>query len=269
MVKLKRPELGAEARRRNQEQLARLGGQIRAARRRRRLTQAGLGSRVGLARATVGSIERGHGGGHTLDTWQRLALALDLLLRVDLQRDFLDKPADVGHLAMQELILRKARRQGILGTFELPIRPSATRHSVDAFLRDDRRRRLTVVECVNVVGDIGALPRNFDWKIARADEAAVGIGGEEPFEVGGCLVLRSTARNRSLIATYAAVFETHWPGSSSGWAAVVNEGRVYPDRPGLIWCDASATRLYAWRRNQRLVALESRRPGEATASGGR
>lgn len=193
MVKLKRQELGAEARRRNQEQLATVGGQIRAARQRRRLTQAQLGSRVGLARATVGSLERGAGGGHTVDTWHRLALALDLNLRIEMQRDYLEEPADAGHLPMQELLLRLARRQGVGRTFELPIRASLSRHSVDVFLRDDRRRRLTVVECANVVADIGAMARNFDWKLARAAETAVAIGRGEPYAVGGCLVMRATA----------------------------------------------------------------------------
>jgi transcriptional regulator with XRE-family HTH domain len=219
MVKLKRQELAAEARRLNQEQLASLGGRVRAARIRRGLTQAQLGSRVGISRATVGALERGHGGGHTVDTWQRIAVALDLRLRIELQRDVLEDPEDVGHLAIQELILRVARRRGTRGSFELPVRSSASRHSIDVFLRDDEQRWLIVVECVNVLNDIGAMARNFDWKLSKAGEAAVAIGGESPYEVRGCVVVRATSRNRSLIGRFANVFEAHWPGSSARWVS--------------------------------------------------
>lgn len=76
MAKLKRPELAAEAARINLEVLARLGGELRIARHRRRLTQEQLGGRAGLSRSAISTIERGRGGSHTLDTWQRLALAV-------------------------------------------------------------------------------------------------------------------------------------------------------------------------------------------------
>jgi transcriptional regulator with XRE-family HTH domain len=116
MAKLKRPELAAEAVRLNLEQLARLGGDLRAARSRRRLTQAQLGSRVGLARSTVSDLERGRGGGHTLDAWQRLALAVDRPMRIELRRDARDEPADAGHLAIQELVIVSAAEPAIAGT---------------------------------------------------------------------------------------------------------------------------------------------------------
>jgi hypothetical protein len=48
MAKPKRRELAAEARRRNLEQLARLGAEVRTARHRRRLTQASVGELAGL-----------------------------------------------------------------------------------------------------------------------------------------------------------------------------------------------------------------------------
>ncbi len=62
MPKLKRVELAAEATRRNLEQLARLGGDIRQARVRRRLKQHALGGRVGLSQSTVSQIELGVAG---------------------------------------------------------------------------------------------------------------------------------------------------------------------------------------------------------------
>jgi transcriptional regulator with XRE-family HTH domain len=139
MVKLKRQELFAEAARRNREQLGRLGGFVRRARVRRRMTQAELGARVRLARSTISAIERGLGGGHTLDTWQRLAGALDLPLVIDLGRDPIEEPADAGHLGIQELVLRFGRSTGRRGSFELQTRPTDPRRSTDVGLA--RRRK--------------------------------------------------------------------------------------------------------------------------------
>lgn len=87
MVKGKRGQLAIEATRRNAEQVVRLGQGVRAARIRRHLTQQQLADRAGIARSTESAIERGLGASHTLDTWQRIAVALDVPLRVELGRD--------------------------------------------------------------------------------------------------------------------------------------------------------------------------------------
>lgn len=76
MPKTKRVHLVAEAHRRNLEQVAKLGGEVRAARLRRRLTQQHVADLAGVARSTESAIERGLGGGHTLDTWQRIAISV-------------------------------------------------------------------------------------------------------------------------------------------------------------------------------------------------
>ncbi|MBA3779160.1 MAG: helix-turn-helix transcriptional regulator, partial [Chloroflexi bacterium] len=74
----RRPALALEAEAVNRQQLGRLGAEVRLSRKRRRLTQASLGRRAGVAQMTVSRLERGHGGGLSLDTWQRVALALGL-----------------------------------------------------------------------------------------------------------------------------------------------------------------------------------------------
>src|SRR5207253_10920185 len=110
MPKLRRPELAAVARRRNVEQLTVLGGELRRTRKRRRLTLRALAALTSISKSAIASIELGHGGSHTLDTWQRLALALDRPLRVELTRDRFEETADAGHLAIQELVLRLGRK---------------------------------------------------------------------------------------------------------------------------------------------------------------
>ncbi len=68
MPKPKRSELAAEAVRRNLEQFARTGGELKASRKRRRMTQRQLGARVGLSQSTVSLAERGRGGSLSMDT---------------------------------------------------------------------------------------------------------------------------------------------------------------------------------------------------------
>jgi transcriptional regulator with XRE-family HTH domain len=248
MVKRKRPVLAAEAARRNLVQLGRLGGLVREARRRRRWTQTELAGRVGLARSTVSAIEGGHGGGLTLDTWQRVAVALGIGLAVDLGRDPLEAPVDAGHLAIQELVIRLGRAAGYRASFEVPARPTDPGRSTDVGLRDDARRLLVLVECWNTIGDIGAAARSTSRKVAEAEAIAVAVGGDRPYRVASCWVVRASRRNRDLLGRYPGVFDARFPGSSRAWAAALTTGGRPPTEPGLVWSDVGATALFPRRR---------------------
>jgi transcriptional regulator with XRE-family HTH domain len=244
----RRPDLHASARQANHEQLARLGSEVRASRRRRRLTQAALGARAGVVQSTVSQVERGLGGTLSVDVWQRLFASLGRRLLLDAARDPMAEPADAGHLRVQELVLRLGRGRGVRGDFELPTRPSDPSRSADVSLRDDRTRRLILVECWNSIGDVGAAARSTSRKLAEAAELAVALGGERPYAVAGCWVVRATARNRQLVASYPEVFAARLPGSSERWVRALDAGDAPPPEPGLVWCDINATRLFAWRR---------------------
>jgi transcriptional regulator with XRE-family HTH domain len=248
MTKLKRVELSIEAHRRNLEMLARLGGELRMARNRRRLTQRDVAGAVGLSRSTVGAIERGHGGGHTMDTWQRLGLAAGRPLRVELERDRAGETDDAGHLAVQELLLRLARSGGWAGTFELPVGRGDGRHSVDVGLRHDRLRVLAWCECWNTINDLGAAARASAWKVRKAEELAIVLGGDWPYRAAACWILRATRRNQALAQRYPEIFASRFPGSSVRWIHAITTGADPPMEAGLVWCDAQAGRLYAWRR---------------------
>ena len=248
MPKMKRSELAVEACRRNREQLTGLGRGILEARRRRRRTQQQLADDAGVSRSALGRIERGEGGGHTMDTWQRVALATGTPLIVKPQRDPLEDAADAGHLAIQELLLRLGRQNGFRGSFELSTRPSEPWRSSDVGLRDDRLRRLWLIECWNSMGDIGAGARSSTRKVAETEAFAVAIGGEAPYRVASCWVLRDTGRNRALVRRYPEVFASRFPGSSHRWVRALTTGAEAPTEPGLVWCDRDATRHYAWRR---------------------
>ena len=146
--------------------------------------------------------------------WFALSEALQVPLRVEFGRDRLEEPADAGHLAIQELILRIGRAAGFGRTFELPTRPANPRLSVDVCLRDDARRLFVLVEAWNSFGDIGASVRGTNRKIAEAHALAVAVGGDGWYRVAACWVVRDTARNRELAARYRP---KKWASSGAMW----------------------------------------------------
>lgn len=243
----RRSKLALDAVRANQDMQVRLGRNVLDARKRRRLTQKQLGAKVGLSQASISRVERGKGGGLTLDAWQRIALALDIQLQVTLQRDPQQEPTDAGHLGMQELVLREGRRNGYPRMVELKTRSTESRRSIDVALAADQRTTLLVVECWNTFGDVGASIRSSNRKRAEAEEYAAGrwgIAGRASL----VWVVRATRANKALTAKYPELFAAAFPGSSRGWVAALTAGAEPPEEPGLVWASVDGQRIYEWRR---------------------
>ena len=259
MPGIRRSKLAIEATRRNQEHRARVGGEIRVMRERRGWTRIELARRAGIGRMVESRIERGVGG-MDLDALQRIAVASDRPLLVSFGRDLVEGPADAGHLAMQELVLRLARAAGYQGMFELATRPSESWRSVDVVLTADPARRAVVVECWNIVGDVGASVRSSDRKRAEVETMAVARWGAEG-HVGLVWVVRATASNQELVHRYPEVFAARFPGSPRDWVRALTTGGPLPAASGLVWSDVGATRLFEWRREGS--------SGESGQSGGR
>lgn len=226
-----------------------LGVRVRTARKRRGWSQRELGNKVDLSPSRIGQIERGFGAGVSLEIWFALGQALGLPFKVEFWRDALQDVADAGHLAIQELALRLGRVIGANGTFELATRPSNPTYSVDVCLRDDRRRVLIIEECWNTFGNINASVRSTRRKIAEAEQLAIALGGDRgPYRVAAVWIVRDTRRNREILARYPEVFAATFVGSSARCVAALTDSTTRPpDELGLVWCDNSATRLFAWR----------------------
>lgn len=236
----KRTKARVEGRQETAALVAALGRQVRAERRRRRLTQAVLGRRVGLSAARISEIERGEGLRAPLDVWVALGLVLGRPIAVAFSRGIEESlPADAGHLELQEAALRLVRRHGWIGTFELPTRPADPSHSVDVCVRDDRARRLIVLECWNRFGDLGAAARSTSRKLAETRELAVARYGEAASPVHGCWLVRPTAANRALVRRYPELLASRFPGSSRAWARALDKGTEPPAHPGFVWFDAA------------------------------
>jgi transcriptional regulator with XRE-family HTH domain len=232
--------------RRTQERRARLGGQVRAMRVRRRWSQIELAQRAGADRNVIGRLERGVG---TVDieVLERVGIALGVVLRLDFGRDPREDAADAGHLAMQELVLRLGRAVGFDRQFELATRPDEPWRHIDVALGSDRQKVAIEVECWNTFGDIGAASRSSNRKVAELQQAAVARWGEDA-RAALVWVVRDAARNMALIARYPEVFAARFPGSSRAWVAALTEGGPIPTEPGLAWCDVRRGRIYAWRK---------------------
>ena len=236
-----------------------IGHGIAAARRRRGWTQDALAGRVGASQSAISRLERGVPP-LEIDELVRVARALGIAPRVELGRDPHHGPADAGHLAISELLVRLARATAGAALVELPLGTSERSLSVDVCVLRRRQGELIVQEAWNRIGDVGAGLRSFDRKLALAAEAALAFPAP-PSIVTGVWVVRATRSNRELLASYPALFAARFTGSSRLWVRALVTGSAAPRRPGLVLCDVGATRLFEWR-----PASGPSRPADARAT---
>jgi transcriptional regulator with XRE-family HTH domain len=229
---------------------AQLGQVVRTGRRRLGLTQAGLADRVGVDQTRISQVELGKGTGAPLGLWIAIGAALGQPLAISFTRPLgqTREPADAGHLAMQECLIRLARMTGRAATFELPTRPSDPSRSIDVCVRDARHRVMIIEEAWNTFGDIGAAIRATHRKAAEASDLAATIDDGPPYRVSTVWIVRDSATNRSIIARYPEVVRSVFQGSSRDWTTALTTAAPPPDRPGLVWFDPAARRIHAWRR---------------------
>jgi transcriptional regulator with XRE-family HTH domain len=247
MAGVRRSQLALEADRRNREQRARIGGEIRVMRERRGWTRTELARRAGIGRMVQSRVERGSTN-LDLDVLQRIGVAMDRPLVVTFGRDILEAPVDAGHLAIQELVLRLGKVVGYSGAFELATQASEPWRSIDVGLANNAAHRMVLAECWNTFGDIGAAARSTNRKRSELEDLAVARWGAEA-EISVVWIIRASARNRALLQRYPEVFATRFPGSSRAWIEALTLGSPPPREPGIVWCDVGATRIFEWRRH--------------------
>lgn len=243
-------------RRESQAIAATLGGDVRATRRRRGLTQAQVADRIGLSTSRYGDLERGHGAQVSIGTWVRVGIALGRPLAIAFSRDTRADgssnleagPLDAGHAAAQELVLRLGRLHGRSASVELATSTARMSHVADVVLRDDVHRVLFLIEIINRAGDLGAVARSTDRKAADLAAIAVAIGGEAgPYRVVVAWLVVDSAANRRLVATFPEFLRTRCPGSSALLVESLVEGKAPSIKPALCWIDPHGGRLTALR----------------------
>jgi transcriptional regulator with XRE-family HTH domain len=241
-------------RRETQSIAATLGRDVRAARRRRHLTQAQVAERAGCSRARYAELERGNGASATLELWVRVGFAVGRPLAVGLSRETSADgapgvPLDAGHLAAQELVLRLGRGHGWQASVELATSTARVPHVADVVLRNDIARVLILLEIVNRAGDLGAVARATDRKASDIEAMAILAGDHAgPYRVAVAWLLVESAANRRLVATYPEFLRTRFRGSSALLAASLMDGA--PPPPGewaVAWIDPAAGRVFGVR----------------------
>jgi transcriptional regulator with XRE-family HTH domain len=246
-TRTRRTAVAVEVERRMQARRARVGGDIRVMRLRRKWTQRELAVRADVGRLVVGRIERGQAR-LDVDVMERIALALGVALAVGFGRDAREDLADAGHLALQELVLSHTRAAGFSAHFELPTRPNEPWRSADVALGMEQRRLVIDAECWNTFGDLGAATRSSRRKLVELEQLAVARwGGNARARL--VWIVRETTRNRDVVGRYPEIFASLFTGSSRAWIATLTDGHEPPDGPGLVWCDLASGRLHAWRRD--------------------
>ena len=214
------------------------------------MTQAALGTLVGIHQTWVSDIELGRGKGVSLATWVAIGVATDRPLAVSFSKPIDgSQPIDAGHLEMQEALLELAARSGRSAVAELPTRPLDPRHSIDVAVWDRSQRTLIIQEAWNTFGDIGAAIRSTSRKQAEAADLATVLARDHgPTRVAVVWVVRASAANRTLFARYPRLFSSTFDGSSRRWVRALTDREPPPERPGLVWFDPSRRRITAWRR---------------------
>ena len=233
-----------------------LGHELRLSLKRRHLTHAQIGERVGISRPRISELVRGDGASAPLTVWVRLGLAIDRPLAVSFSRSLdAHEPRDAGHLAAQELVLRLVRQAGRRADFESPSRPTDPSRSIDVAIRDDRARTIVIVEIWNRLDDLGAAARASSRKVSEAESHSTATARDgHPYRVAMCWLLVDTSANRRLVGRYPEIMRSRFPGSSVAWARCMVEGATPPHESGCAWIDP---------RSNRVLPLRLRRPRNA------
>jgi transcriptional regulator with XRE-family HTH domain len=194
----------------------RVGLSLRALRIRRRLTQSHLASAVGVSRATIGRIERGHADEVTLRTLVRVAAALGsaVNVRVLWHGEGLDRLLDAAHADLTDAVLKILVDRGWEVATEVSFNVRGDRGVIDILAFHAATGSLLVVEIKSVVPDLGAMLGTLDRKARIAAEVARSRGWHVT-SVSRLLVLPADRTARRRVAMHASVFDAALPARTS------------------------------------------------------
>jgi transcriptional regulator with XRE-family HTH domain len=225
----------------------RLGTALREARMTAGLEQSEVASRAGVSQPLVSYLERGQGGGTTLETWSRVAAAVGEQFVAFLEHSSgANQPRDLEHLKRQSALISIAARGGWQALPELAIDPFRARsRSIDVALIRRSSREAIAAEIWDWFDDVGAGFRSLD---AKRTTLAERLEASHGWNVRGLYVVRDTRRNHALLVDVRPLFAARFTGVPSSWLrALTDPAARLPDGDGLLWSDRSGASLKASR----------------------
>lgn len=190
----------------------RFGGAMRAVRRRRRLSQAAVARRAGVAQSTVSRLENGDCGSNTLATIR--AVAGVLAVRVELDARWhgpaLARLLDSRHAALQDAVVRTLTAASWAAVPEATFSIFGERGSIDVLGWHADRRVALIIEVKTEVVDLQDLLSTLDRK-RRLAPAVCRERGWQPDAVGVWVVVRESRANRTRVAAVDGLVAVAFP----------------------------------------------------------
>jgi transcriptional regulator with XRE-family HTH domain len=188
------------------------GRAVRALRRHRGWRQKDLAGKARVSRAAIWRIEAGRAGRVTLDTLDRVAVALGarLVTRLDWNGAALVKLLDGDHATLVDLVIGYLRSAGWTCVPEVTFNIYGDRGSIDILAWHEPSGSLLVIEVKTLVPDVGDMLATLD----RKRRLAARIGSDRGWHarsVSTILVIRESATNRRHVAALDQTFARALP----------------------------------------------------------
>lgn len=242
-------------------EVVRFGRQLRALRRRQRLTQDRLSERSRTSRSEVGRAERGEADRLRVVTLDRIANALGarLELRLSWNGEALDRLLDAGHAALVDEVVRRLRTAGWDCALEVSFNVRGERGAVDVLAFHARTQMLLVVEVKSVVPDVQAMLMTLDRKARLGHSIAAQLGWSVG-AVGRLLVIGESRTSRRRIGAHASLFEAALPSRAISIRAWLAEPLGRPPLAGLLFLSSGARVAARHRVSTPRIAAHARTP---------
>jgi transcriptional regulator with XRE-family HTH domain len=190
----------------------RFGSFVRAERRRRRLRQADVAVRSGLAQQTVSKVERGQCGNLTLQLIRVVCAALEVQVRLTPRSSGPepDRLLDARHAGLVDAVVRRLGTQWA-AIPEFSFAHFGERGAVDVLAWHAAARALLLVEVKTELHDLQATLRSMDVKSRVVPGLAARQRGWQARCVGSILLLPDVSSCRRAVARHAAMLAAAMP----------------------------------------------------------
>jgi len=205
----------------------RIGATVRAVRIRRRWRQQDLADNARVSRGAISRIERGHVEGVTVAMLDRLAIALEIVLKVELLWHGADRDRllNARHSAMHELVARMlAMQPGWIAVPEVSFSIYGERGVVDIVAWHAETRTLLLIELKTEVSDVQELVGTMDRK-RRLGRVIARDRGWDPLTISAWLIVADSMTNRRRVASHETMLRSAFPDPGRRMAAWLRRPR--------------------------------------------